>query len=175
TVEEMLALNTSPASRYNDTGKIPFTAVVDPHSLKELHRWSGGTSASKIIEVVKEKAKELREQHGAGIDRRALTRFEEAVEEARAEVSEGEFSKGMRLVEKATAKSEEWPEPLQKRVEDARAEIVAAAAARLDALEAEAEEDPRAALRELTRLRSKVRGLELDDRIAELMDRMKSS
>ncbi|MFH0944691.1 MAG: hypothetical protein V2A76_05790 [Planctomycetota bacterium] len=30
TVEEMVALNRSKASSYNDTGKIPFTALIDP-------------------------------------------------------------------------------------------------------------------------------------------------
>src|SRR5690606_35768296 len=113
TVEEMLALNSSKASSFNDTGKIPFTAVVDPHTLKEMHRWSGGTSASTIIDLVKEKTKELREAHGEGIDRRTLQQFEEAVEESRTEVAAGEFAKALTAIEKASSKSEDWPQELQ--------------------------------------------------------------
>ena len=49
TAEDLAACDSSPASQYNHTGAIPYTAIVDPHTLKEIRGLSGGQSASSAL------------------------------------------------------------------------------------------------------------------------------
>ena len=54
TVEQMLALATSKAGSYNNTGKIPYTAIVNPHNEEEMSYLPGGISGKQLMEAVEE-------------------------------------------------------------------------------------------------------------------------
>lgn len=74
TREEVQALHTSTPN-FNDTGGIPFTCIVDPHTAKEMGRFAGGGhSASKVIEGVKAQLKVLNAAHGPSVSRALLTK-----------------------------------------------------------------------------------------------------
>lgn len=175
TVEEMVAIRSTKAGTYNDTGKIPFTALINPHTEEELTRWSGGISSGTIIDKVKDVSKDLRKEYGEGIDRRTIRGLDDAIETAREEIADGDFAKALGAIDKAASKSQDWPESLQARVTKAREVVVQAASDALDAIEKQGADDPRTALRELNKVRMKLRGTGLEDRAAELVATLKAS
>ncbi len=65
TVEDMLGLHKSQASRYNNTGKIPYTAVVDPHTQKEVGH--GYRSSRAIMEAVDEGQRRLAKRNAISL------------------------------------------------------------------------------------------------------------
>ncbi len=169
TYDEMIALNRSKASTYNDTGKIPFTCLVDPHTLEEIYRFpsaSGGT----IMKKVKEVTKDLKREHGPGISRKEIESLDDAITEASAQTKEGEFAAAVSALEKVAKNAEDWPQELQARLTKARETVLTEAEKRIAEIEATAGEDPEAATRELAKLRSKLRGTGLEDRVKEIAD-----
>lgn len=175
TVAEVMALRNSKASSYNDTGKIPFTALVDPHTEKEMVRWSGGTSGSTIMDRVKDVTKTLKKSHGKGISRKELGQLSEAIAESQEEAVEGEYSKAMTCLTKAGKKSKDWPQVMQQKLEKARAAVIQKANTQLDEIEAYGELDPVEAKKKLNRLKSKLRGTGLESRSKELVESLSAS
>lgn len=170
TVEDMLGLNRSRANSYNKTGKIPYTAIVDPHTLEQMHYWSGGQSANTIMEEVMVARKELVKEHGAGLSRADLRMVDSSEGEVAGLLAEDEFKKAFRLFEKLAKKSGDWPQELQGRVESIQASIHDAAKARIKALESEASEDPARAKRALRKLASDLRGTDLEEDVNRVME-----
>jgi len=174
TVEDIETMRASKAGTYNDTGRIPFTALINPHTEEEMVRW-GGVSSSAIIDKVKEKTKELRKEHGKGIDRKTIRSLNGAIESANVEVAKGDFGKAIGALDKVTKKSGDWPQELSARATKARDEIVQAATVALDAIEETGLDDPKAAMKDLNKVRSKLRGTGLEDRAKELLASFKAS
>ena len=174
TVEEMNAMRSSKAETYNDTGKIPFTALINPHTEEEMARW-GSTSASAIMDRVKKKTKELRKEYGAGIDRKTIRTLDGAIVKSQGELAKGDYSKALGAVDKATKKSKDWPQELTAKAGRARTAIVDAATTKLDEIDALGLDDPTAALKDLNKVRSKLRGTGLEDRAKEMMAALKAS
>lgn len=167
TVDEMLALNSSKAGRYNDTGAVPFTAIIDPWTEKEVQRWSGGTAGGAIQDGVLAARKQLTKEHGDGVERKALRECEEKLGEARTLSTSGDYAKAIEVVKKADGIAK-GSQLLAERNQAVRDEIVAAATAALDAIEGMRETDAMAAKSELSKLSSKLRGTGLEERAKAL-------
>ena len=148
TSKELIALGQSKAGSYNKTGKVPYTCIVDPHTLKEVKSWLGGASARSIMKEIKAARKRLVKDHGPGMSRAALVRFKDA--EARIPVlaKTGQYAEALSLLDRATGKTAP-PETIRKRIDAARARVVASASERLEAVKARAANDPGAARKEL--------------------------
>ena len=168
TLDEIVGMRKTQAGQYNDTGAIPYTAIVDPHTLEKMTFFKGGQSASTLIDAVKEQTKKLVAEHGKGMSRRDLAAIAEAIAEARELVAEGNYSKAISGIDKASKGAEEWPQSLSSKLSTARADVISSAEQKLDAIEEMVESDPLTAKRELGRLISKLRGTGLDDRAREL-------
>lgn len=173
TAEELIALNRSKASTYNDTGKVPFTAIVDPHTLEEMWRYKGGLSAKALMKAAKDAWKQLRQQYGEGLDRKTLRSVEEAITETERLAEKEEFARALDAVSKAGRKKG-LPEAVRKRLEEAREQVVAKARERLREVERKAESDPAAAARDLSRLRSRMRGTGLEEDLSRLAERLRA-
>jgi hypothetical protein len=170
TLDEMIALNRSPASRYNRTGKIPYTAIVDPHTLEPVREWSGGQSAKTIEEAATDVLRQLARDHGGGVDRREYRGFLEDEKAARADAGEGSFRKALRRLEPYERKSEKWPQGLRTRLEGVRRELLEVAAAAVRRAETEAAEDPDGSRAKLRSLLRELRGTELAPRIEAALE-----
>lgn len=168
TVEAMAAISRSPAGRYNNTGKVPYTCIVDPHTLKELKHWKGGTSAKSIMEEVKTAHKALEKAHGRGVSRKDLARFEDVERELPALVERGDYARAIKALEKAAGSKP--PAALAERVAASRERVVDAARQALDAIRAEA--DPAAAAKALKKLMRKLRGTGLDADAKALLEKL---
>ena len=124
TSEQMLALHKSKASSFNDTGKIPYTCLVDPWTETQITHWSGGQSAQTIIEAITEARKTLTKDHGKGVARKDIRVLTDAEEDAAAKVAKGDFAGGLDLLAKVNTKAEKWPDSLKERLTASRAKIV---------------------------------------------------
>lgn len=173
TVEDIEGMRKTKAGSYNDTGKIPFTALIDPHTEKEMWRYSGGMSAGMLQDQVKAARKTLKKAHGSGISRKSLNDLAEAEEAVQAELQRGEYSKAIGELSKVEKASSDWPQTMQARVARARQSVVAAAEKALKEIDEMGIEDPTGATKQLSRMRSKLRGTGLEDRAAELLTELK--
>ncbi|MEQ8765642.1 MAG: hypothetical protein RL885_17090 [Planctomycetota bacterium] len=168
TYDQMIALRKSPASRYNDTGKIPFTCLVDPHTGEEIQRWSGGQSAGTLMEAVMLARRDLIQKHGEGLDRRDLQAVVGAVKSAKSEALDGDFTQAFRILEKAV--DQDAHAHLRSRVDAANEAVMAIAKKTIGDLEALAAEDASKAKRELSRLKRQLRGTPLEEAVQSAID-----
>jgi hypothetical protein len=169
TVEEIEALESSKGGQYNQSGSIPYTALVDPHTLKEITHWGGGTSASTIMEAVEELRKSLEKEHGKGVARKDIAAVEEAEVDAQEKIVKGDYAGALKEFDGLSRKADKWPEVLKERWGKGREAVIASAEAELTRIETAKEEDATAARRDLTKLMGKLRGTGLEDRAKALL------
>jgi hypothetical protein len=172
TVEEIDALRRSKAGTYNDTGKIPFTCVVNPHTLEEMQRWSGGQSSKTIIEAVTEHKKTLAKEHGPSLSRSVLAKFRQQATVVRETLAKYGVAKAMtkfRTLERFAGK---YGETMQGKAAELGEELMDAARADLDKAESLIEAgDTMGAKKILTPLRSALRVTDLAALVKELMEK----
>lgn len=169
TLDEIVAFNRTKAGSYNQTGGIPYTAIVDPHTLTQIKGFSGGQTAKTLMDECAEAKKKLVKEHGKGITRKELQRFDEFEVECATLVTEKDYSKAIRALEKVAPKPDSLPELLQTRMTKARESIVSAAKSELEEIKGSAQNDPIAARRALQSLTSRIRGTGLEAEARNLM------
>jgi len=170
TVEDMQNVRRSRATSYNRTGKIPYTAIVNPHTLEEMRGFSGGQSSKTLMEAVMEARRELTSEYGQAISRQDYRLLRASGDEVQGLVGDGEFKKALRLVDDLSKKSHDWPQDLQERVTELRTRIFDAAKERLADIRGRADSDPSDARRELRKLARELHNTPIADEAEELMD-----
>ncbi|MGQ0615098.1 MAG: hypothetical protein ACT4PV_15305 [Planctomycetaceae bacterium] len=172
TVEALLALSNSPAIGYMRGGRIPYTAIVDPHDLEEREGIEGRRTAKELIAAIEPHRKALLERHGKGMARKAWDSMILRRAEIERLLGEGRIRSAMeayRLLLRETAGSGEIAE---RKAKISLELILDDAAEALDALEAALEggkaADARAPLRELA---AALQGTALAERAAALLAR----
>ncbi len=169
TVEDMVALRSSKAGTYNQTGKIPYTAVVDPWTLTELKSWNGGQGAGTIQDAVVEAKKAMVKEHGKGVSRKDLTLVRDADRDAKGKAEKGDFAAALDRLAKLDAKAEKWADALKEQLKTAKADVIAAAEKALAAIEEKKASDAAAAKKELATLTTRLRGTGLEAKAKELL------
>jgi hypothetical protein len=175
TKDEMLALHSSKASSYNNTGGIPFTVIVDPFTEAEMQRYPGGGHAAKeIMEGVLAQRKVLNQAHGPSISRTLLTKVTAEVKRISGMVEKDGPAKAMgeiRKLEKSLAKE---PESLRKRLEPVQTAAVDAATKLLDDAEAKiGAGDLPGAKKILDKFGRAFDGTDIESRVKELVAKLK--
>lgn len=173
TVQDIEAVKKSKAGTFNDSGAIPFTVVVDPHTEAVLWRHVGGFGSGTLMDAVKEARKELDKAHGKGLSRKTLSDLAAAEAASAAALAEGEFAAALAALAKVEKDAKDWPQTLQARVARSRQAVIAAAEKALGHIEASAADDPAQAGRDLSRLTARLRGTGLEERARELMELLK--
>lgn len=174
TRDEMLALDHSKAATYNDTGKIPFTCIVDPYTEKEMQRFSGGQSAKTLMEAVATQKKVLNSEHGPSLSRGTLTKVNAETKRITGALEKAGVAKSMadyRKLEKSLAKE---GDAIKKKIEPVLDAIVEAATKDLDEADAQlGAGEVGEAKKILGKLGSKtLAGTSLEARYKELMDKV---
>jgi hypothetical protein len=176
TVEDVKAMRSTKANTYNNTGKIPYTSVIDPYTLEEMGNIKGGFGVGMLTDLVEAKRKELVKQHGRGTSRRSLKKVQEADREIREQLAGGNLAKALAdtaALEKKMAK--ESPAVIEL-VGKTKAEVLAAAGKHLDELEATIERGEKAAaLKQLGPLSRALKGTPLEERALELLEKAKAA
>jgi hypothetical protein len=172
TAKEIGELSSSKAGTFNDTGGIPYTAIVNPHTLEKMAFFKGGTSASSIMDSVAEQRKALTKQYGASIDRKELTDLRKQEASIRKEMEGGDLAKAFATYTALAKKHEKSAESLKARVAQLEPPLLDAATKALDEIEAG---DLKSNAAKLDRLARALKGTSLEPRATELLARSKSS
>lgn len=177
TKDEMLKLATSPAAAYNDTGRIPFTCLVNPHDLKEMQRFPGGQSAKTLMEAALLQKKRLNEQYGPSLSRATLKKFDAGAKKIADELPKSGAAKAMveyRKLEKSLGK--EVPAGMKERTEKLMALVLEAATKELDDAEAAIDSgDVGGGKKILAKLAAALKGTSLEARVGELNEKAKAA
>lgn len=169
TVKEMLALESSKGASYNNTGKIPYTCIVNPHTLAEVQNWQGGSvSAGSLMEANTEYRKTLTKENGKGVARKDVQLLAECERALAALAKRGEFAAAITEAVKVGAKAKEWPEPMSERLAKARDAVVQAAQGELERIEALPAEERSEAKKLLAKLLPRLKGTGLEERAKAL-------
>lgn len=176
TVEEMLNLDRSPAGQYNDTGKIPYTVIVDPHTLKKIKGMSGGLSAKGLMEQVEIAKEQLQKEHGPSMKRSSLRKFEQGAKEVEALLEKSGVAKALESFRKLKGSIAKEPDALKAKASALETKLLDLARTKLD----EAESmiglgDMKGAKAILAPLGSVLKGTELEGRAKELLEKTKAA
>ncbi len=177
TVEEALALRSSKAGTYNDTGGIPYTAIVDPFTLEKLAFFKGGQSSKTIIDSVTEWKRVLNKQHGPSLKRSDLMAFRKGMASVEALLGDKGAAKALIAYKKFERNAKKMGEDMLERAQSFKARrLLSAAKEELDRAEALIESgDLKAAKKLLGSLSRALKKTELHPRALELLERTKST
>ncbi len=118
---------------FMDGNRIPYTAIVDPHTETLMQGIKGKINGRKLIEQIKPHAAALKKKHGLGVDRKLWERAAQTEVMIDVSLGAGELDKAVRTfagmkknvketADKAGVDAERWA-PLQRRL-DAMREII---------------------------------------------------
>jgi hypothetical protein len=171
TIKQMLALHEGKPIEYMKGPLMPYTAVVDPHTLADLGGIERGqaTSASAFIEVISRHVKTLEAEHGKGVEAKLWEYVLDAQVRVDLLLGEEKLDKALALVDEMARKTARQHETVQRKVGAAREAVLADAARRLDALEKKIEGGMGGQERaEASRLAKLLKGTELADRASAI-------
>ncbi len=171
TIDQMKQLHEGKPLEYMKGPLMPYTAVVDPHTLKDLGGIQRGeaTSAQAFIEVISRHVKALEEQHGKGVDSKLWEFVADAQVRIDLLLGEGKLDKALALLEEMESKTARGHETVQRKVGASRDAVLADAAGRLDALEKRIEGGRGGQARaEASRLAKLLKGTDLAERASAL-------
>lgn len=174
TAEDIRNLRGSKAGSYNQTGKIPYTCIVDPYTLEEMDNIKGGYGAGTLMDLVTAKKKELEKAHGKGVSRKTYAKVKEADAGIRKELAAGNLAKALAdsaaLQKKVAKESPAIVEMAQK----TGAEVLEAAGKQLDEIEAMIGRGENAeASKQLGPLSRALKGTTLEERATALLEKTK--
>lgn len=176
TIAQMLALHEGKPLDYMKGPLMPYTAIVDPHTLADLGGIERGqaTSAAAFIDVISGHAKALEEKHGKGVDSKLWEYVAETQVKVDLLLGEEKLEKAFALLEEMEKKTAREHETVKRKVGATREAVLSDAAARLDALEKRIEGglggEARAEASQLAKL---LKGTNLADRASAIEARTK--
>ena len=175
TLEEMYALNSSKAGTYNDTGGIPYTAIIDPHTEEKMSGMAGGQSAKKMIEIITQRKADLNKKYGPSLSRSVLADVQENQAECDALLAEKGAGKAIVLFNKGYKKLAKNGEKIVTMLDAYKATLLEKAGEELESadelIEALEFSD---AKKILSSLKSALKKTELAPRVDELYAKIKT-
>lgn len=174
TVEQLNALNSSPAGQYNKTGSIPYVGIVDPHTLKEMKSMKGGAAAGNLMDAVIECKETLNKEHGPSMKRSSLKKFQAGVKAIDEQIAK-DAAKALAELRKLQTSIAKEPQALRDEAGKLEEKVLDAAKADLDKAEGLiAAGDLKAATAVLKGYKGLFeKGSELDTRLKALMEKTK--
>jgi hypothetical protein len=122
TREQLRELSTSSgALQYLHGTRIPFTAIVDPHTGEEMFAWTGVKTAKEYVAIIAEQGKALVAKHGKGVDRALWNELRRGEVKLDRLLGDGKVAEACRVFAKLAARAERPPEAVETRLEAMRA------------------------------------------------------
>ena len=172
TIEDLQSLRNSRAEDYVKGNRMPYTTIVDPHTLKAMEEFQGGYSAKELMERVKRQFDTLKATHGAGLDRKVWRSAARAQVEIDLLLGEDKLEKAMSVYRQLAKETTGAPEPLPARVAASLEVILDDAAKRLDVIERRLGAGATSKVKsELRALQRALAGTRLEKRVFELQER----
>jgi hypothetical protein len=176
TVEDIGNMRGTKAGQYNNTGKIPYTAVVDPHTLEELGNLKGGYAVGALTDLVEVHKKALVKQHGKGVSRKTLSKVKEADAGIRKLLADGDLAKALAESAALQKKVAKEPAAVIEMAGKTGVEVLAAAGTKLDEIEAMINRGEKAeAGKLLGPLARALKGTTLEERALALVEATKAA
>jgi len=175
TVADIKKLRSSKAGSYNNTGKIPYTAVVNPHTLEEMENLKGGYSGKTLMGIVTTHKKALSKEYGKSLSRKVLTKVRKQERDIQTELEKEAYSKALAATGKLEKSVAKQPDALKEMVGKIKEGVLAACGKKLDSLEALIGRGAKAeAAKELGPLARALKGTSLEERAGELLAQAKA-
>jgi len=172
TVEDLKALYDSKAFDYVKGNRMPYTTIVDPHTLKEMDEFQGGYSAKDLIARVQKQYDRLKANHGEGLSRTVWRQAARAQIEIDLLLAEGKLAKALSVYRQLAKETLGAPKPLPGRVAASLEVILDDAGKRLDLIERRIGAGESSKIKnELRTLQRALAGTALEKRAFELVER----
>jgi len=145
TLEELKGLsNTTAVVAFMEGGKIPYTAIVDPHTGKAIEAMKGKPTVKSLSAAVLRARKILTEKHGRGISRKQWNALGAAEVSVDLLLADGKHAKAIATQVKVAAQFKRPPAVVKNRLDALRAGIEKDVANYLDACEKKGKLDSKA-------------------------------
>ena len=175
TLEDIKGMRSTKAGSYNNTGKIPYTAIVNPHTLEELENIKGGYAGKTLMDIVTTHRKALAKEHGKSLSRKVLTKVRKQEQAIQGELQKESYAKALSATAKLEKSVAKQPAALIEMVGKIKADVVAACGKKLDSLEALIGRGAKAeASKELGPLARALKGTSLEERVNGLLAQAKA-
>ncbi len=133
TMDELAALSGSAATRYMEGGRIPYTAIVDPHTLAELEGMKGIKTPQELIDAITRHTRPLKAAHGEGVARKTWSGLRRGLAEIDNLLAGDLVVKALAVHRRLAAELAREGEAVKRKLEAAEQAILAAAEKLLDA------------------------------------------
>ena len=174
TSEQILALDSSPASGYNKTGHIPYVSIVDPYTLAEVKSMPGGAAAGGLMEAVAEIRAQMVKDHGPSVKRSVMSKLDAGIKSLEAVLAKDGVAKVLPEFKKLEASVAKEHDVIKAKAKEFGDKLMDAAKASLDSAEAKiASGDLKGAKSLLSPLSGVLKGTDLEARVKELLDKTK--
>ena len=174
TLDELKKLNQTCA-KWNDTRGIPYTCVVNPHTLEKMEFISGGYAAGKLMEQVTASKKALNKLYGKSVSRKTLAKIRKEERKVRVELDKENVAKAMtgwRTLDKKVAKQPDAIKAIAAKLLD---DILKVGGKQLDECEALiGRGEKKAAAKTLGTLSRALKGTALEQRANDLLAKAKA-
>ena len=139
TIDQLRSLSNSAAINYIAAAKkIPYTAIVDPHTLKEMEAFTGVYRPDDLIQKVKKQAKVLVDKHGKGVPRKVWNNITKSEIQIDMLLGQTKIVDAMGVYTALARRTFSQPKIILNRVSSAMDTILDDAEKRLQAIEKEA-------------------------------------
>jgi len=132
TLDDLDRLSNGKPIEYMEGGRIPYTAVVDPHTEKLMEGIKGERNGKQLIEAIKPHLQTLRTKHGPGVSRKLWNQVRAAEPKCDVLLAQGELNKAVKLYTGLRAQATEEPEAIRPRLAALKSAIATELTARLD-------------------------------------------
>jgi hypothetical protein len=173
TIDQMRKLIEGPAMDYMEGPLMPYTGVIDPHTLKTIGGVKRGDpyTASHFIGVIKPHVKALKEKYGPGVDRKAWDGVQSRLTKVDLALGENAIDRAMGLYrEMVKLAGVRPPDALERRLASTLEVVLGDAEGRLEALEVRVGKGEGAKVKsELRKLAKALAGTKLEKRAAAVL------
>jgi hypothetical protein len=136
TIEQLKSLSENQAilKFISPAGKIPFTAIVNPHTGDQMEGFVGVKTAKQFIAVVKKHVDALKKEHGPGVSRKVWNAVGETEVAVDVMLGDERIADALAALAKLDSSTARQPKSVRNRVEAIRETILEDAEKRLDVL-----------------------------------------
>jgi len=175
TIEQLRGLSNSAAINYIASAKkIPYTAIIDPHTLKEMEGFTGVYRPDDLIKKVKKHANTLVNKHGKGVPRKVWNNVVESEIQIDMLLGQTKIVGAMGVYTALARETFRQPTSIRNRVSAAMDTILEDAEKRLKTIEKEAAQGKKDKLkREAARLARVLKDTPLKDKADALVQKLK--
>jgi hypothetical protein len=175
TVEQLNALNSSPANQYNKTGHIPYVCLVDPWTQKQITPIAA-VSVGGIGKAVAEARVALNKEHGPSVKRSTLRQVEAGVKAIEDLLAKNDLAKALPEFNKLKTSLAKEGEGLKSKLKPAEEKVLELAKTQLDDAEAKlAAGEIKPAEKIVNALASGLKGTDLETRVKDLQAKIKAA